>query len=590
MSKIVFLCFRNCTDKSITPGYFTKLSERLMPDNISANPPTVIKQNGILLGILNPNSSLPIKNTSVCAGHMIEPLSNWWVPSSPLPDGTYAMFRSNDETVELATDILASRSIWYVQTENMFMASTSQRAIVFFLESFKLNETALVWMLSSGSLGWGNSWDKRIKLLTPDTRLYLDRASWKLKIEEAKVDFHFTGKSEQQYELELSEALNNTFNGLSFDYSKWALLLSGGVDSRQILLKLKEHKELQCVTRGYRSELTDEASDPYIAKQVAEHFGLPHRYFELDSLNESLEKVFNRFISTSESRTDNKSHCLDGFRTLKSLFDLNFSGVIRADEVFGWPPLAPFTLHRQHVGVLLLRDYDNMQGFRESVERKFGEQLCPEHLKQREDESVATWGDRLLQQFRIPVHIAAWNEPIYAYLEIAQPYLSRSIVSTIRTIPDSLRTHKILFRKIATSDSSGFPYAKHERLDAKKENILETPEALTLIFDTLNSDYYRELFSSSIIKDILEKLSLNRGLITTQESYLRKVVKFFMPESVQDLLRSSIIKHDLNYYDLGFRTFLAGEAIKMFNIDAKQLAGYKKLYGETIKSDADISN
>ena len=69
----MLLCFRNPAEKLVTIGDFGVLSELLMPDNISANPPLVVEREGILLGILNPNPSLHIRDTSVCVGHMIGP-------------------------------------------------------------------------------------------------------------------------------------------------------------------------------------------------------------------------------------------------------------------------------------------------------------------------------------------------------------------------------------------------------------------------------------------------------------------------------------------------------------------------------------
>ena len=53
-----------------------------------------------------------------------------------IPDGSYALFRSDENKVELITDVVGSRTIWYVRTEDAFIASTSQRAIIFFSSGF----------------------------------------------------------------------------------------------------------------------------------------------------------------------------------------------------------------------------------------------------------------------------------------------------------------------------------------------------------------------------------------------------------------------------------------------------------------------
>ena len=96
---------------------------------------------------------------------------------------SYALFRRDENTVELVSDIVSSRTIWYVQTEKCITASTSQRAIVFFLQDFKPNKAVFSWMLSSGTVGPGLSWDSRIQCLSGNSLLFLGRSSWKLTIE-----------------------------------------------------------------------------------------------------------------------------------------------------------------------------------------------------------------------------------------------------------------------------------------------------------------------------------------------------------------------------------------------------------------------
>lgn len=190
MSKIVLICFKDCKQNPYSRRDIEILSQRLTPDNISPPPPPlIINDNGVLIGIINPTEALPIKNTSVCMGNLIDPENNWWELMAKVPDGSYALFRSDENIIELISDIVASRTVWYVQTENMFIASTSQRAIVFFLQDFKPNRATFSWMLSSGTLGPGLSWDSRIQCLSGNTRLFLDRSSWKLTTKKESANF-----------------------------------------------------------------------------------------------------------------------------------------------------------------------------------------------------------------------------------------------------------------------------------------------------------------------------------------------------------------------------------------------------------------
>jgi asparagine synthetase B (glutamine-hydrolysing) len=75
---------------------------------------------------------------------LLEPENeNWHEIGDETPDGAFAIIRSNDQTVQLVTDTLGQRTLWYVLTENFFIASTSQRAILLYLGGFELNEAVI---------------------------------------------------------------------------------------------------------------------------------------------------------------------------------------------------------------------------------------------------------------------------------------------------------------------------------------------------------------------------------------------------------------------------------------------------------------
>lgn len=132
---------------------------------------------------------MPARKTSICLGHLINPSDNWWEPNTELPDGSYALIRSNEQYVELITDLGGSRTIWYIFTDEALIASSSQRAIIYLLKNFIPDRSAISWMLSSGTLGPGFSWDSRINMVPPNTRIILERSSWKLEIEKCENEY-----------------------------------------------------------------------------------------------------------------------------------------------------------------------------------------------------------------------------------------------------------------------------------------------------------------------------------------------------------------------------------------------------------------
>ena len=167
MSKVVLVCSRDPRDGPRIQILLERLHAELIPDNIQPNETRVVRSGNASIAVINPVSVSPTHNGSVLLGHMVRKPENWWEPGAPSPDGAYGLFRLDEKTIELVTDSLASRTIWYVKTDDTFIASTSQRAIVMLLGSYEPNCDAAIWMLSSGGLGPSNSWDARLRQVDP---------------------------------------------------------------------------------------------------------------------------------------------------------------------------------------------------------------------------------------------------------------------------------------------------------------------------------------------------------------------------------------------------------------------------------------
>ncbi len=563
MSKAVFICFRDREQSRFSSRDIEILSQRLTPDNISPNPPLIINENGVLIGIFNPAESIPVRNTSVCMGNLIEPEENWWQPMASIPDGTYALFRGDKRTVELATDIVASRTIWYVQTEDMLIASTSQRAIVFFLRDFKPNRTAFSWMLSSGTLGPGLSWDSRIRCLGANSRLVLDRSSWKLTVSEGTARFDPLDLSDEQHEVQLSKALEHVFEHLKLDYSQPVLPLSGGYDSRAILLMLKNRENLRCITWGLRSSLSERGNDAYIARLLADRMNVEHMYLETDVSDEPIEKIFNRFLVAGEGRIDHISGYMDGFKIWKYLFEQGYSGVIRSDEGFGWAPVnTPFDVLRS-VGINLFSHYSNLRSLDEFGLKK---QVLPGNLERKANESLAAWRDRLYHEFRIPVFLAALSDLKCAYVELINPFLSRSIIEQVRKMPDHLRTGKSLFKKIVRSLNPNIGFARYPAI-ASQGNVLRTKEAVNLISHELKTDHARGLLPDGFVQYLLERIRVSDGLRHRRRS-LRERIQALIPAGIRNMLRRTFFKPRIDHNLLAFRAYIICRMNRILSEDA----------------------
>ncbi|MBK8161639.1 MAG: hypothetical protein IPK65_00355 [Gammaproteobacteria bacterium] len=488
MSKLIYICARAGQGVPYGERDLAAVFERLTPDNLRPRPPRIIAGDGVLIGIFNPVESLPVEGRSVCLGALLDRRADWWRPGAEVPDGSYALFRGEGETLELVSDIVGSRMIWYVQTDEVFIASTSQRAIVCLLGSYEPNEAVYPWMLSSGTLGPGLSWDRRIRCLGPDARLRLDRRAWKVAVEQRPVVFAPEDLPRAEHERRLGEALEATFAGLDLDLKHWVLPLSGGYDSRAILLMLKEQTGLKAVTWGLKSALKDRQSDAWVARELARHFGLAHEYMEIDRSDESAERILARFLTTGEGRTDHIAGYMDGLAIWQRLHESGCRGILRGDEAFGCRVVHSDLDVYRNMSFTVLGDFPNLDAG--VLGALSAPQARPEFLRRGSTETREAWRDRVNVLFEMPAVFTALSDLKLAYVEVIHPLLSRRIVEAVRKLPDELRTEKSLFKAVVNRVGPKLRYAKRPAIEAHG-NIIGNPVITARIRESLGESARR---------------------------------------------------------------------------------------------------
>ena len=520
----------------------------------------VIDGDGILVSVWNPAESLRVKDTSVCLGALIGDHHDWWRTGAIAPDGSYALFRSDAHTVEMCSDMVASRTVWYVCTNEILIASTSQRAIVFMLKNFVPNPSVYPWMLSSGTLGLGGSWDKRIQCIPGNARLVLHRASWQLQLTKQPVMFEAEDASEAEHKRRLRHAFEDSIDQLEVDFQKWAVLLSGGFESRAILLAIKNHANLKTVTWGLSAAVGDKASDAYVARSVARYLGVANEYYETDFVSGGVERVFRRFVMASEGRIDHITGYADGCEIWRRLHESGITGVIRGDFATVRKVCTSERVARFRNGLRLINDY---------MELRFeGPQALPESLHRRMGESLSTYRDRVYLEFRLPVVMAALNGIKSCYVEVANPLCSKRIIDVVRRLPDYLRDHKRAWHAVAKSVGPDLPYAS-ARATAYGADILGSPEAVNFLGSEIDQNGARELFSNGFIDWV------RAGMVAKHRSYgggkkvpLRKAIGAMIPRTVKERIRGRPAKFSVNCNLLAFRIFLTSEMHSTLSADA----------------------
>lgn len=560
MSKIICAFFRS--------GPPTNLSEKLKsvckkiePDNIIANDSIVLKGENSATAIMNPMNTLSIHDNSVLMGNVIthEDCEPWYKIQNKSPEGAYALFRSDSNTAEFITDAVASRTIWYYSDEEKVLASTSQRAIVLFLESFEFDTRCIPWMLSTGSLGPEFSWDKRIKRVPVDTRIILDKSKWEIKIVQNQVVFKKESKSKSEHKRALNDAMSYTFNKIQMDVNKWVLPLSGGYDSRGILyflLKFKEvsSQEIRTITWGLNESQFVKGNDAYVAKVISEKLNLPHKYYHTDLSDESVETILNRFIQNGDGRIDHISGYLDGFKIWKTLFEDGVEGTIRGDEGFGWANVSTAINVRYYNGCGLCSDFANLKALCE--EHNIDMQEMPSFLEQRTDETLSTWRDRIYHEYRLPSIISALSDLKLCYVEQSTPLLSSNIIGAVRKLPDELRTEKYLFRRLVDALKPKIEFATKDA-NASASAILKHPGIVRMFEEELNSNDAKAIFPSKFLEHIIRNMTFETT--PPKKNGAKKKFLAYLKQSTPKFLKNMILSHKPLNIDsnlLAFRIYI----------------------------------
>lgn len=564
MSKILYVCYRKIPIDEKIENKLKIICDELSPSNITSRNSLIHREKNIIFGINNPTSTIKTKSLNVLLGKIFGEENSWHEPLNEYPDGNYAIFRANKNVLEIVTDCLGTRSIWYYFDEEIIIASTSQKAIIKYLGRFKFDEGLIPWMLSTGSLGPNNSWDKRLKKVPADGSVIVDRSSWQISVKSGKVEFVPVKISEKESKKLLQNALLETFSSINLGMDKWAVTLSGGHDSRAVLFLLQKFKTykspLRTITWGAEDSLKDAGSDACVAKEVGKVLGSNHSFFPTEHPPDSLETIISRFLNNGEGRIDHIPAYLDGFKLWKRIFEAGIEGIIRGDEIFGYNRIYSPLVVKSFMGLTLCSDYHNLKKYEylQSLDQEM-----PENLKQKKNESLSTWRDRIFQLYRIPYIQSSLGDIKYPYIEQINPFLSRRILNVIRKMPDRHRTEKRLFKLVMKQWDLGVPFAKRAST-IKFKDVLRQEKLVELIKQELNSEYARRIFPQQFLEEVIENLKIKRNETNKKLSFFEKI-KRLIPQRIKAYIAQQKPSLHLDDNILAFRIFIISRMHKELN-------------------------
>lgn len=566
MANLIYACWRDPME-ALDEASLKRVADRIAPSGAWNYPHQMVVNESDCLCLTGPVGAAKSKGTSAHLGAFEGRWPEWDVPGSALPDGTFALVRSNNAVAEICSDFAGSRTLWYAQTEKHFIASTSQRALVCLLEGFDLNKSAVAWFLSSGSLGPSDAWDKRLSRLPRGGRLALDRVSWRVDLQTPSDDFHPRKMQASDCRHALMGILREAIQGFDFTSGNWALPLSGGYDSRFLLTSLYESGlRPATMTWGLADSLTQPGNDAFIAEKLAKHYGLPHDYLLTEISGDPPEQVVDAFLSASGGTTDQLYPYLDGLRMWSSFPGLGIDGVIRGDEGFGIDPLHSEQHARACAGMVTLADFMDEATAEQLSDQQ---QRIPDGLKRREDESVATYRDRLYHSYRIPIGLAALNDVKAPFVEIASPMLSRRVMEFVREMPDQLRTDKSLFKQIAKSVSPPIPYATMGA-DDDKNDYLGSVSYTRWMAEELGTELAHRLFPAHFREAMLAGIRRAPSPLEPSRN-LRAALKRIIPSSWVNTIRIYMGPFVPGYRLLSLRSSMICRMVRLLEEDSKLL-------------------
>jgi len=498
MANLIYLC--GPASRSYTDDDLRRVAARITPENAPSET-RIVRDGDTAMCLVGDAGVVPVRGTRVCMGQILDQTAEWAEPGTPAPEGTYAIVRDDAETVELCSDIVGSRSLYYRLFEDLFVAATSQRAVMHFADAVEFEPRTVPWMVASGTLGHHQAWDGRVELLPPDSRLRLDRSAWECSVERSRPSFS-DGNGQPRHEARLGAALGGSCNGFDIDTSEWVLPLSGGVDSRALLLEYRDADGLETVTWGTADAPADPDNDAAVARDVAAACDVPHSYYELPTAPDDVETVFERFLTAGEGRIDHVGGYVDGFETFSSLAQRGVNGIIRGDVAQSQTVVKSPDHVRVNVGARLLSDYADLA----SVSVPAGDQQAwPDRFGRRTGESLSTWRDRVYQQYRIPYVLAPLSDLKLPYLEIVNPLLTHRSVEAFRELPDEARTGKRLFGDYVRTNGPDVRIAESGAVPGYAD-IFGASGTVEYLHRSIDTDRARSLLGTELVEWTLDAM------------------------------------------------------------------------------------
>jgi len=323
----------------------------------------------------------------------------------------------------------------------------------------------------------------------------------------------FQSKEDELVE-ELDHLLQQATRRVLTAVSNPALLLSGGFDSRLMLAYLLSEGAM---LPSFSYTVADSAGDDHtIARQVANHVGIPHEIYSI-SISDYQSTSVKEAIAA-----DGRVQIIDAPSNRWEYIGSQYSSMFIGDQCFGW---------KNHV-TTPDEALDMLGWYDMSVAPRIADWIRPTKLKEinkgikewrtrlidySADDDANNIKDKLYYTERLSNMLNGFSARRLAVAEQARPLLDEDVIAFISRVPANLRLNKTLARKLMQTKFASL----HTLPYAKKTSVPWDDKAFIGLV-TGNENLHR-----FILGELSDNLDSRLGDIFDQDRLRRTAAQFF---------------------------------------------------------------
>jgi hypothetical protein len=355
------------------------------------------------------------------------------------------------QRLHIGTDRVGSQPVYYRRIGGVLVFGPEVKALATAADwDPELTEPGLINLLTTGyNLGRHTIYDG-VHALEPGSILSCDLFTgtlsreryWKIVYDPAPalsrrgpaVEALFES-TRQAHQLHLSDSPRE------FD-----LFLSGGLDSRGILGLLQQLGTMPARALGWGMRDDIPGSDAWIAKRLAEEFGLNFSFLSYDT--DQLTDIAEEWVYVSELANDNIGRYGEGMGAVRNFYRTGADFTFVGDEAWGWrgyagnetearahvlPPFLPSRLRS------ILRSSEV-----ERLESSYHQSIA-EIMEPCENPDPTDRKDFLYLHGRVARFIFGLGYYREISSEMRRPFLANEVLEVVRRVPQEFRVHKNLY-------------------------------------------------------------------------------------------------------------------------------------------------